>query len=143
MPSALRRLLDPGPVGPGPGAGLLILRLAAAMMASHGWGKVTHFSEYAAQFPDPLHVTPTISLCLTIFAEFFCSIAVLAGLATRVAAGFVAFTMAVAGFVILSGKPFEERELAFVFFVLFTALVFTGAGRFSLDALIARPGQRL
>src|SRR5262249_40593810 len=93
------------------------------------------------KFPDPLHVTPPVSLALATFAEFFCALAVLFGIATRPAAGLVAFTMFVAGFVVQSGQPWGDRELAGAYLVVFLALVFTGAGRFSLDRVFS-PSQR-
>jgi len=134
-----RRILDPGPEGVGAGVGMLLLRISGAVMAlTHGWSKLASFGEKSAGFPDPLGVSPQVSMALTIFAEFFCALAVLAGAGTRLAAGFVAFTMGVAGFVVLAGSPFGDRELAFAYLLVFLALIFTGAGRFSLDRFFSR-----
>ncbi|MCK5426976.1 MAG: hypothetical protein KAJ34_04720, partial [Thermodesulfovibrionia bacterium] len=50
--------------------GLFILRLAVGsmMLVSHGWGKLIHFGEKAAVFPDPFGLGSPISLSFAIFA---------------------------------------------------------------------------
>lgn len=120
--------------------GLLVLRLGCGLMLSlgHGWGKLVTFGASAATFPDPLRIGHTASLACTVATEFFCSLLVAGGLATRVASLGAAFTMGVAGIVVLAGSPWGKRELAFAYLVPFLALALTGPGRFSLDAWIAR-----
>ena len=63
------------------GLGLVVLRVTAGltMLLGHGWGKLTGFSEMAATFPDPIGLGSRISLGLTVFAEVFCSIALIVG----------------------------------------------------------------
>jgi putative oxidoreductase len=126
--------------------GLLIIRLGVGgFMASHGWGKLQmvlagEFDKFGA---DPIGVGPTLSLILAIFAEFFCALLVMIGLGTRFAALTVAFAMSVAAFVIHSADPWTmgagaSKEPALLFAIPFLGLMFTGAGKFSLDALIWR-----
>src|SRR4029079_5924914 len=78
--------------------GLLVLRvwLGVAMLCNHGWDKVLHFQGNAGSFPDPLHISPTVSLVLAVVAEFACSALLAAGLVTRLAALVLAIDLAVA-----------------------------------------------
>ena len=79
----------------------------------------------------------------------------MAGLATRLAAAGAAFAMGVAAFVAHQAHPwsmetavtaffnktsdnFFSKEPALLYFIPFVALVFTGAGLFSLDAMLWR-----
>jgi putative oxidoreductase len=119
-------------------AGLLILRAAAGgtMLLAHGLPKLLGWSERAATFADPLGVGSSLSLALAIFAEVFCAAAILLGLATRFAAGALAFTMLIAFAVVHGDDPFSKRELALMFGTPCFVLVLTGPGRFSVDQLI-------
>ena len=118
--------------------GLLLIRISigAFMAFGHGWGKLARFSEISAEFPDPLGVGHTLSLAMTVSAEFFCSLAIIVGLATRLAAIPLAFTMVVAAFIIHDGDPWQKKEFAMLYLIPYLALVFTGPGKFSLDAMI-------
>jgi len=125
--------------------GLLILRLGfGGYMMTHGWGKLQMVLDGKLDsFGDPIGMGSATSLILSTGAEFFCALLVLIGLGTRFAAIPVAFTMAVAAFVVHRGDPWTlgagaSKQPALMFLIPFLALVFTGAGRFSVDALIAR-----
>lgn len=150
------RVMDPGPQDSAASAGLLILRLGVAgYMVTHGWAKVTMLMERQFEmFGDPIGIGPVASLVLVVIAEFLCAILVVAGLATRLAAIPIVITMAVAAFVAHGADPWTMTEAAMRYFsgasqswaskqpaltflFVFLAIVFTGAGRFSLDALIA------
>jgi putative oxidoreductase len=56
------------------------------------------------------------------------------GVATRFAAVPLAVTMLVAAFAIHADDPWAKKELALLYAVPFVTLVFTGAGKFSVDA---------
>ena len=117
--------------------GLLLLRIGAGcMMMTHGWGKLSTFSEMAETFPDPIGVGSTVSLALAVFAEFFCAILIAVGLATRLAAVPLIVTMAVAAFSIHAADPFRVKEFALLYMTMFITLFFTGPGQISLDAAI-------
>lgn len=142
--------------------GLLILRLGfGAYLMSHGWGKLE--SVLAGRFGDfgnPIGIGTAASLILTTFAEFFCALLVILGLGTRFVAIPVVITMGVAAFVAHGGDPWTmgeaasrffsgaskswaSKEPALLFLIAYLALIFTGAGRFSLDHIIAsRRGRR-
>jgi putative oxidoreductase len=149
------KMMDPGPGDTPASVGLLILRLGVAgYMITHGWAKVKMLVEGQFEmFGDPIGIGPVPSLALVALAEFLCAILVLLGFATRIAAIPVVITMAVAAFVAHGADPWTMTEAAMRFFsgaspswaskqpaltflFVFLALVFTGAGRFSLDALI-------
>ncbi len=115
---------------------LLILRVvASAYMLTHGWAKLTGFSDMSAQFPDPIGVGSTLSLALIIGAEFFASLFIILGLFTRLAAVPIVIAMSVAAFVIHSANPFNVKELALLYLVVYIFILMAGAGRYSLDYL--------
>lgn len=118
---------------------LLLLRLSvAAMMMTHGWAKITKFSEYLTQFPDPLGIGTATSLQLTIFAEFFCPILLALGFMSRLVTIPIAITMLVAAFVIHGGDPFADKELSLLYLVILVLLFLRGPGNISMDAQIVR-----
>lgn len=115
--------------------GLLFLRLfiGSFMLFGHGLGKLLAFSSVAQHFPDPLHVSPVVSLSFAVFAEVFCSLAVIVGFKTRLFAIPVAITMVVAAAMIHIDDPWHKKEFALLYAIPFLALALTGPGRFSLD----------
>ncbi len=121
--------------------GLLVLRLGAGglLLGGHGWGKLLHFGALAASFPDPLGVGPSWSLTLVTFAEVICASLVMVGLLTRLSTLPIIGFLSVAGFIYHAQDPWAKRELAFIYAVPFVVLLFTGAGRFSLDARLGSP----
>lgn len=123
--------------------GVFILRVGAGglMVAGHGWGKLKGFSSMASEFPDPLGIGSTLSLGLATFAEFFCAILLILGLGTRVASLALVANMAVAGLIFHAQDPLAKKELALLYLVCFVVLLFTGAGKASVDAILTR-GRR-
>jgi Predicted membrane protein len=104
----------------------------------HGWQKWNQAEELLQTFPDPLGVGSQASLVLALFAEVICSLAFILGFLYRLALIPMIFTMLMAFFVIHGNDPFAIRELPFLYLILFLFLLFTGPGRFSVDALIKR-----
>ena len=140
--------------------GLLILRLGlGGYMLTHGIGKLQMIIEGRLdQFGDPIGLGPELSLIAVTGAEFLCAILVIFGAGTRFAALPIVFTMGVAAFVVHGDDPwtmmsavkafrsgasesFSSKELALVYLIGFLALAFTGAGRFSVDAFMAKKSQ--
>ena len=124
--------------------GLLVLRLGVgAMMAfGHGWGKLATFADKMDSFPDPLGVGSSTSLAMAVAAEFFCSLALMAGFLTRLAAVPLIVTMTVAAVVIHGGDPWGKKELAVLYLLSYTVLLLCGPGRFSVDSMLLRGAAR-
>lgn len=137
--------------------GLLVLRVGVGgFLATHGWGKLQMMlAGRFGDFGDPIGLGSGPSLVLVTGAELFCALLVMMGLATRWAAVPVVFAMGVAAFVAHGGDPWTmgrgaelffsgeseswaSKEPALLFLLVFLALIFTGAGRYSLDYWIAR-----
>lgn len=123
---------------------LLLLRLGAAalLLGGHGWSKLTHFSERAATFPDPIGVGSTTSLGLVVFAEVGCSLLVALGLLTRLAVLPILVFLGVAFFIQHAHDPWPRRELALIYAVPFLTLLLAGPGRISVDAALGRARLR-
>jgi putative oxidoreductase len=119
--------------------GLLLLRISVAcLMLTHGLPKLLKYSEKSATFPDPLGVTPPISMALTICAEVFCSGFLLLGLFTRVALIPLMFTMLVAILIIHAKDNIGVKEHAISFLVPYLVLFLAGPGRYSMDSILKR-----
>jgi Predicted membrane protein len=114
---------------------LLIARIGiAALMLTHGIPKLLMlFSGAPVQFPAVLGMSAEISLALTVFAEVFCSLFLLAGLATRLAAIPLAITMLVAAFLVHAADPLSVKEPALYYLLVYTVLLLAGSGKYSID----------
>lgn len=135
--------------------GLLVLRLGVGgLMAVHGWGKLQMvLGGQLDKFTDPIGLGSATSLILVTIAEFGCAILVMLGLMTRLAAIPPVIAMGVAAFVVHAKDPWSAshavhqvvngtlmsgpaKEGALLYLVAFFAVVFTGPGQISLDALL-------
>ncbi len=103
------------------------------MASLHGWPKLIEMSSRMSTFPDPLGMGSHASYFCTVGAEFLASAMIVAGLCTRWAALGLTFTMGVVFFVMSNGDV-VDGELALLFGLTALPLVFSGAGRFSVDA---------
>lgn len=131
----MRRLLSYSASAPVTGIGLLFLRVGfSALLMVHGYDKMVHYNEYSQQFIPFLGLSPSFSLMLVIFAEFICSLLVLVGLFTRFACVPIIITMCVALFKAHGGDVTGQGQAATLFLLAYLALLFTGPGKFSIDA---------
>ena len=122
---------------------LLVLRVwfALPLLTLHGWSKLTGFAERSHRFANPFGLGSPASLALVVFGEVFCSVLLVVGLCTRLAATVCGIVMATA-FVHAHGMRFTGQgngELPFMFLGAFVALLLAGGGRYSIDA---RTGAR-
>lgn len=122
---------------------ILALRIAVGIvLAYHGWLKLGDVSGFAG-FVESLGIpAPNLMAYVVTYLEFLGGIALIIGLATRyVAALFViemVFTISLVkldvGLIAPEGGPGAELDLLILATAL--SLVLTGAGRWSVDALV-------
>lgn len=125
-------------------SGLLALRLvgAAPLFLKHGLEKVLTFSAMADHFPDPLHIGSVPSLVIAMLGDFVCSVLIILGLSTRWAALFAFLNVVVAWAFVhhfaFFGRLGEHGELMVLYLAVLLGLFFSGAGKYSVDALLTR-----
>ena len=122
---------------------LLIVRFGiGSFMLVHGLQKLEMLQANPIQFANPIGIGAGPSLALAVFAELICSALLILGFLTRLATIPLIITMLVAVFIVHSADGFEKQELGSVYLVVYILLLITGAGRYSVDALIARRRNR-
>jgi len=135
----------------------LFLRLAIGFgFTAHGWAKLSRGPEHFAQLLAVLHVpSPGLMAWMSVCIELLGGLALLAGLAVSFTALPLIGTMLVAMFTIhihfgyssvntigltpqgpVFGPPGYEINLLYIAGLL--SLILTGAGRYSLDALLVK-----
>jgi putative oxidoreductase len=135
MKSIVKNLFNAGNYPRNIDVSLLILRLVGgSFMLTHGYGKFLQlFGEDPIQFADPVGLGVTFSLVLAVFAEFFCSLFLIVGMATRLASIPLIITMSVAGFIVHGQDAFGVKEMALLYLVIFVIILLAGAGKYSID----------
>lgn len=120
--------------------GLLLLRITVGcFMMTHGLQKLTMLmGTEPIQFADPFGIGQTPSLVLTVFAEVVCAFLIIIGLLTRLAVIPLIIVMCVALFYVHAADPFNVKELAGLYLIIFIMLGITGSGRYSIDNLISK-----
>ena len=108
------------------------------MLFSHGFSKLINYSTMSANFPDPIGFGSQVSLCLIIFAEFFCSILLIIGFKTRLASIPLIITMLVAIFIVHAVDPWQKQEVGTLYLLIYLSLLFSGSGRYSVDYLLSK-----
>jgi len=128
--------------------GLLLIRLMIGiLMAFYGYEKLIHFNEMAtsdfwSKNINFLGMSGAVPLSLTIFAELFCSLLLIIGLFSRFSLLVLGFCMAYIFLVVFpmqilsKGDNGFEFNSAFTYFIIYMGLLFTGVGKYSLDAKI-------
>ena len=104
---------------------------------THGVSKLMNFNYLVDSYPDVLGFGSYMSLMVTIFCEFCCSMFLVAGLLQRIVVLPMIAAMAVAFFDV-HDAVFPEGELAFIYMIVFLMLFFTGPGRYSIDYLLVK-----
>jgi putative oxidoreductase len=118
---------------------MLLLRLGVGiLMMAHGYDKLVHFSKYQHDFMNFLGIGSTMSLALVVFAEFFCSLFLILGLFTRLAAIPLIIVTCVIIFKVDKGDVFGDGETAAIYLAGYLVLLFVGPGRVSVDSMISK-----
>lgn len=123
---------------------LLILALRiffGVLFFVHGLDKIINFSTLSETFPSVLGFGSYMSLMLSVFCEFCCSLFLIAGLLERIILLPMIISMGVAFFVI-HDSMMPEGELSLIYLVIFIILFVTGPGRYSLDYMIDMKFQK-
>lgn len=116
---------------------LFFFRVAvSAFMLTHGFPKFLKVLEGNFKFADPFGLGSLTSLLLALFAEFFCSILIMLGLATRLASIPLIITMLTAAFIAHAGDPFARKEMALLYLLIYISLLVFGGGKYSTDQII-------
>ena len=145
--------------GPGGGSkladlGLLLGRAGTGLFLAfgHGIGKLPpegtqKFAGALAKMDIP---APTLAAWMALFAEFGGGILLALGLLTRPAALLIVITMAVAALTAHASDPLflqnspngRAKELALLYLMPALMFLFTGAGRYGVDAVLRPKGAR-
>ena len=117
--------------------GLLILRLVAGLHLIwstqdnvFSWARMLEFRDFLAQFG---FVMPLASAVVSVAAQFLCGIAFVLGLWTRFAGAVMAFNFIVAIVMVDALRPYPAAFPALALVAISLCLMFTGAGRWSVD----------
>ena len=120
--------------------GLAVLRVATGVVfLDHGYQKMFKMgiggvTGFFGQIGVPL---PSVMATLITVLEVFGAVAIIVGFLTRPLALAFALDMLGAIFLVQLKNGFSKFELEFLLLGAAVALVFTGAGRYSVDAMIA------
>jgi putative oxidoreductase len=120
-------------------AAMLVLRLSfGILMMMHGYDKLKHFSDYQGKFMNFMGIGQSASLALVVFAEFFCSLFLILGLFTRLAAIPLIIATCVMVFMAHKGDVFGEAQTAALYLTGYIVLLFVGPGKVSVDSMIGK-----
>ncbi len=119
---------------------LLVQRVVTGLilLIAHGLAKLTYFSSMSATFYDPFHIGHRSSLLLSIFAEVFCSMLLVLGLFTRLAAFVIVLNLSVAVFMFHQGQPLHNMDLGIIYLTSVFTIMFIGPGRISVDGMMGK-----
>ncbi len=128
----------------GKGVSLLILVLRivfGVLFFIHGLDKMLNFNTLVNDYPSVLGFGSYMTLMVSIFCEFCCSLFLMAGLLQRLLTIPMIVAMGVAFFDIHDAMM-PEGELALIYFIVFIVLFLVGPGRYSVDFLIDMKFQK-
>ena len=116
---------------------LLLMRLGfgLSLFLKHGLEKLTGYSQMASHFPNPLGIGVHASLAYALLSDGICSVLVMLGWATRLAALLIGINLTVVFFFVHHAAFFRDGhvELVVIYLTGFVAILLAGAGRYSID----------
>jgi putative oxidoreductase len=126
--------------------GILLLRVSfgLSMLFLHGIPKLDKLTagDPEIAFYNFLNIGAEASLALAVFAEVFCAALLSLGLFSRISTLPLLFTMFVAFFVVHAQDAFADKEMSFVYLIVYTTLLITGPGKFSMDGFLKSRKKR-
>ncbi|MEI2759255.1 MAG: DoxX family protein [Bacteroidia bacterium] len=115
--------------------------ISVLMIYGHGYGKLLKlFSGEDIQFADPIGLGVKASFYLVVFAEVLCSVLIMFGLKTRLAAMVLVVNMFVAAVEMFTKNNFPE--LALMYLLSYLLILIFGAGKFSVDYTLNKKTKR-
>ena len=119
---------------------LLIMRIffGLTMAFTHGLKKVPPTDGFIGYLSSMSLPMPTALAWSAGISEFIGGIFIAIGLGTRFFSATWVVTMFVAAFVAHAADPFAKKEMALSYLVVSVFLLLSGAGKFSIDALISK-----
>jgi putative oxidoreductase len=119
---------------------MLVQRVATGLLLliGHGLPKISGFSQLSGTFYDPFRIGHRNSLILVILAELFCSMFLVLGLFTRIAAFIIVINLSVAVFIYHQGQPLKNFELAAIYLTSVFSIMIIGPGRVSVDGMMGK-----
>ena len=127
----------------GKGVSFLILVVRVffgVLFFTHGLDKLMNFNSIVGSYPDVLGFGSYMTLMVTIFCEFCCSLFLISGLLVRIMTVPMIISMGVAFFDVHDAMM-PEGELALIYFIVFIILFLTGPAKYSVDYLIDKKIQ--
>lgn len=120
--------------------GVLVLRLFAGLTLAfaHGLGKLPPHEQFVGFITSLGLPAPSLMAWAAGLAEFLGGLLVAIGLLTRPAALSVIVTMVVAAFMAHGSDPFQKKEMALLYLVIYLAIFLMGPGKLSLDHGISK-----
>lgn len=120
---------------------LLLLRLwvGFGLFYKHGLEKILHFSMMQEHFPNLFHLGSTTALVFSLLSDSICSLLVILGLVTRLAALLIVINLVVVfGYFHHFTVTQDHSELVFLYLGVFLTLLVSGPGKYSLDHTLLR-----
>ncbi len=116
---------------------VLRVTMGGLMLVNHGFQKLVKYPSLQYKFSDPFNIGSQPSLLLVIFAEVFCSVLVIAGLFTRLAAIPLVIAMGVA-FIVAHNHDIVDGEKSALFLAGFLSILLCGPGKASIDSMMGK-----
>ena len=121
---------------------ILIFRVVfGVLFLLHGVDKMSDFQALSENYPSVMGLGSYMTLMITIFCEFCCSLFLIAGLLVRLMILPMIASMAVAFFDIHDAMM-PQGELSLIYLIVFIILYAIGPGRYSFDYLIDMKFQK-
>ncbi|WP_207536438.1 DoxX family protein [Desertivirga arenae] len=118
---------------------LLLLRvgIAGELFFVHGLKKLGVGTGVAEAVPNPFHLPETLNYWTAVSANLFFPILVMVGLFTRLSVIPTLVVTLTGYFIVHANDPLLEKDIPYVYSLVFIFLLIAGPGKFSIDYLIS------